>query len=165
MNPVTSNLSSPWGLPWPIVKSHETEKWAWPWAMEAAQNLCFPFSIFVTTEDSDFKFGTHIGFAKGHHKITPRRKSRRDPGLGKLPKILGFPFNISARAEVSEFKFGTQLGFVKGHHKIRPRKKSGRGPGLGKLPKIWGFSLIFMQWLKVPTSNLVLRVGGLLGPS
>jgi len=36
--------------------------------------LGFPFNIFATTEDSDFKFGMQVGFAKGHHKITPREK-------------------------------------------------------------------------------------------
>jgi len=34
----------------------------------------FPFNIFATAEASDFKFGTLIGFAKAHHKITPRGK-------------------------------------------------------------------------------------------
>jgi len=42
--------------------------------MEAPQNLGFPFNISATTEGSDFKFGTQLGFAKGHHKITPREK-------------------------------------------------------------------------------------------
>jgi len=64
-----------------------------------------------------------LGFAKAHHKITPREKSVGDFGLGKLPNSFGSPFNISARAEASEFKYGTQLGFAKGHHKITPRGK------------------------------------------
>ena len=34
--------------------------------------LEFPFNIFATAEASDFKFGTQLGFAKAHHKITPR---------------------------------------------------------------------------------------------
>jgi len=33
-----------------------------------------PFNISATTKDSDFKFGMQLGFAKGHHKITPREK-------------------------------------------------------------------------------------------
>jgi len=49
-----------------------------------------PFNIFATAGASDFKFGRQLGFAKAHHKITPR-KERGDFGLGKLPKILGFP--------------------------------------------------------------------------
>jgi len=81
-----------------------------------------------------------LGFAKAHHKITPRGKSGRGPGLRELPKILGSPFNISATAEASEFKFRLQLGFAKAHHKITPKGKSVRGTGLGNLPKILGFS-------------------------
>ena len=34
----------------------------------------FPFDLSATAEASDFKFGTHIGFAKAHHKITYRGK-------------------------------------------------------------------------------------------
>jgi len=35
----------------------------------------FPFHISAMAEASDFKFGTQLGFAKAHHKITPRGKS------------------------------------------------------------------------------------------
>jgi len=56
-------------------------------------------------------------------------------------------------AEASNFKFSTQLEFVKTHHKITPRGKSGRDPGIGELPKILEFSIIFLQWLKLATSN------------
>jgi len=82
-----------------------------------------------------------LGFAKGHHKSTPREKSGHSPWLGKLPKILGFPFNISATTEVSDFKIGRLVGFANAHHKIQPRRKKGRSPVLGELPKISGFSL------------------------
>jgi len=67
---------------------------------------------------------------------------------------LGFPFSISATTEDSDFKIDRLVGFAKAHHKILPRRKRGRGLGLGELSKIWGFHLIFMQWLKVLTSNL-----------
>jgi len=63
------------GLPKPIKKSHPEEKWAWPWAREAPQNFRVPFNISATAEASDFKFGVQLGFAKAHHKITPRGKS------------------------------------------------------------------------------------------
>jgi len=36
--------------------------------------LEFPFNISATAEAIDFKFGMQLGFAKVHHKITPRRK-------------------------------------------------------------------------------------------
>jgi len=48
--------------------------------------------------------------------------------------------------------------------KSNPKEKR-RGSKLGDLTKIWGFSLIFMQWLKVSTANLVDRVRGQLGSS
>ena len=32
----------------------------------------FPFNISGAAEDSEFKFGRQLGFAKAHHKITPR---------------------------------------------------------------------------------------------
>jgi len=51
----------------------------------------FPFNIYTMAEASDVKFGTQLGFAKTHHKITPRGKSVRGLGLGKHPNIWGFP--------------------------------------------------------------------------
>ena len=159
MKPATSNVASSWGIPRPIIKSHAKEKWVWPWAREAPQNLESPFNISATAEASDFRFGVQLRFAKAHHKITPRGKSWRGPGPEELPKILGFPFNISAMAVASKFKFGEQLRFVKAHHKITPRGKSRRGHGLGKLPKILGSPLIFLQRLKLATTNLVCSLG------
>ena len=80
MKPATSNLASRWGLSRPIIKSYAEEKWAWPWAKEIPQNFGVPFNISARAEASDFKFGTQLGFAKAHQKITPREKSGR--GLG-----------------------------------------------------------------------------------
>jgi len=60
-------------------------------------NLGLPFDIFATAEDSVFKFGTQLVFAKAHHKITPRGKSGGGLGLGELPKILGFPIKFLQR--------------------------------------------------------------------
>jgi len=65
--------------------------------------LGFPFNISATTEDSDFTFGTRLGFAMGHLNHT-KRKIGRGHGLRELPKILEFPFNISATTEGSDFK-------------------------------------------------------------
>ena len=75
MKPATSKLAKRWGLPRPIIKYYAEEKWAWPWAREAPQNFGVPFNISATAEASDFlKFGTQVGFAKGHYQITPRGK-------------------------------------------------------------------------------------------
>jgi len=66
----TSNLMHSLGLPRPIIKSHPEEKWGWPWTRGAPQNLGFPCNISATAGASDFKFGTQLGFAKAHHRIT-----------------------------------------------------------------------------------------------
>jgi len=78
---------------------------------------------------------------------------------------LGFSFNIAATAETSDFKFGMQLGFAKAHHKIPPEEKEDVALGCGSFQKFRVFPVIFMQWLKVLTSNLVYSLGGQLGPS
>jgi len=76
-------------------------------------------------EDSDFKFGTQLGFAKAHQKITLIEKSGHGLKLGKLPKISWFHLNIYTMAEFMDFKFGTQLGFANAHHESTPRGKVG----------------------------------------
>jgi len=78
----------------------------------------FPFNIYTMAEASDFNYGTQLGFAKPHHKITPIGKSLHGLGLSELPKILGFYFNICTMDEGRNFKFGIQLKFV---HKTTPR--------------------------------------------
>ena len=40
------------------------------WAKGAPKNLGFPFNISAMIEDSDFKFGTQLAFAKRYHEIT-----------------------------------------------------------------------------------------------
>jgi len=34
----------------------------------------FPFNIYTMAEANNLKFGTQLGFAKAHHKITPTGK-------------------------------------------------------------------------------------------
>ena len=104
----------------------------WPWAGELSKILEFHFNISATVETSDFKFGTQLGFDKSYHKITPRGKSWRGPGLGKflkisgpelgeLTKIWGAAFIIYAIAKSIDFKFGTGAQF---EWAIRPIIKS-----------------------------------------
>jgi len=105
-------------------------------------------------EASDFTFGTQLGSAKAHHKITSIGKSGHGFALGDVPKILRFHFNIYTMAEVRDLKFGTQLGFAMAHRKTTPTGKVGvgRGLGLGKLPYIWGSPLMFLQRPRCPLS-------------
>ena len=94
MKPAPSKLAKRWGLQRPIIKSHAEKRWRGHGLGEFPKILGFPFNISATSEDSDFKFGTRLGFTKAHHKITAREKSGCGPGIGKLPKFLEFPFNI-----------------------------------------------------------------------
>ena len=74
-------------MPRPIIKSHP-EEWVWPWAIgELPKILGFPFNIDTMVEANDFKFGTQLGFAKAHHKITPR-------GVGVALGYRGAPQNF-----------------------------------------------------------------------
>jgi len=59
--------------------------------------LWFHFNIYTTAEAKDFKFGTQFGFAKAHHKTTPRGKVVW-LWVRETPIYLGFPFNITATA-------------------------------------------------------------------
>jgi len=67
-------LARSWGLPSSIIKSRQKKKWVWLGAKGVPEIWGFPFNISVMAEASDFKFGTQLGFAKTHHKITPREK-------------------------------------------------------------------------------------------
>jgi len=44
------------------------------WLLKALQNFGVPYNISATVGTSDFKFGAQLGFAKAHHKTTPRGK-------------------------------------------------------------------------------------------
>jgi len=81
MKPVTSNLGCSWGLPRPIIKSHQKKSGCGPRLGELPEIWGFPLNNPATTEASDFKFGTQLGFTKTHHKITHQRKSGRGPVL------------------------------------------------------------------------------------
>jgi len=70
-----SNLVHSLDLPRTVIKSHPEEKWVRPWARGSSPKILgYPFNIFVTAEASDLKFGTQLGFAMTHHKITRRGK-------------------------------------------------------------------------------------------
>jgi len=115
-------------------------------------------------EASDFRFGMQLGLPRHIIKSHPEEKWASRWARGATQNW-GFPFNISATTESSDFKIGRLVGFAKARHKIPPRRKRGRGPGLGELPKMGVLPLIFIQWLKVSTSNLVHNLGDQFGPS
>jgi len=68
-----------------------------------------------------------------------------------------FPY-ISIIDEASD-KFGMQLGFAKAHHQIPSEEKVAVALRWGSSTKIGAFHLIFLQRLKLATSNLVHSLG------
>ena len=57
----------------------------------------------------------------------------------------------------SKFKFGIQLGYGTNLPKTTFRTKIGRGSGQGSIPKKFGTPYVFLQPLKLATSNLVVH--------
>jgi len=50
-----------------------------------------PFNIYSMAEASNFKFGTQLGFAKAHNKITPIRKKWVWPWAREVPQNFVVP--------------------------------------------------------------------------
>ena len=95
-------------------------------------NVLIPTGFFInisaTAEASDFKFGTQLGFATAHHKITPRVKSGRGHKLGELPNIWGSPLIFLQLLKVATSKLAGWWGLV-GIIMLRyvtPLRQSGR---------------------------------------
>jgi len=93
-------------------------------------------------EASDFIFGTQLGFAKSHHKITPRGISGHGLGLGSTPKFCG-----SASIFAQWLKLGTSnlvhsLGLPRSTIKPHPEEKWA-WRWVRAAPIYWGFPLYF----------------------
>ena len=100
----------------------------------------------------DTKFLHHLGTGVAFQKqrLGPKLEGA---GLGKHPKMSD-SLHISATVEASNFKFGTQLGLGTSLPKTTFCTKIGGGLGEGASTKIWD-PYLFLQPLKLPTSNLV----------
>jgi len=66
---------------------------------------------------------------------------------------------ISVIHETIDFKFGMQLRFAKAHHQIPLKEKVDMALGCGSSPKFGASPLIFLQWMKLATSNLLHSLG------
>jgi len=99
------------------------KKWAWHWTREASRKLEVPFNIYAMADASDFKFGTLIGFAKAHHKISHRAKSGRGLGLGKLPRIVGSLLISLQCLKLATSKLARGLGLPRPIMKLHTEKK------------------------------------------
>jgi len=53
--------------------------------------LRFHFNIYTIAEAMNFKFGTQLGFAKAHHKITPIGKKWAWPWTREAPENFVVP--------------------------------------------------------------------------
>jgi len=84
-----------------------------------------PFNIFAMAEASEFIFGAQLGFAKAHHKITPRGKSGRGPGLGELPKFFGPPLIFLRWLKLTTSNLVCSLGLPRPIKKIHPEGNVG----------------------------------------
>jgi len=84
-------LTHSWGFSSIIIKSHAEEKARDPRLEELLEIWRFPFNICTMAEANDFKFGTQLGFAKAHHKITPVGKKWPWPWGRGAPKNCGVP--------------------------------------------------------------------------
>ena len=75
MKPATSYLACSCGLPGLSSNFTRRKSGSGPGLGELPKIWRFPFNICTMAEASNFKFGTQVGFAKAHHKITPIEKS------------------------------------------------------------------------------------------
>jgi len=92
-------------------------------------------------------------------KTTFRTKIRGGGlGYGSIQKIWD-PLHISATVEASNFKFGTQLGFGTSLPKNNDLDQNWRGLGQGSIRKKFGTPYVFLQPLKLATSNWVHKLG------
>ena len=89
-------------------------------------------------EVSDFKFGTQLGFAKAHYKITPIGKVDVALGYGSSQKFRGSPLIFVQRLKLATSNLACGWDWPRPTIKTTTRGKNGRGLGLGKLPDIWG---------------------------
>jgi len=77
---------------------------------------------------------------------------------GASEKKLG-PLRIFATIEASNFKFGTKLGFGISLPKHNVKDQNWRGSRLGEHPKKFGTPYIFLEPLKLTSSNVVHKLG------
>jgi len=89
----------------------------------------FPFNMTAMAEASDFQFGTQLGFAKAHHKITFRGKRKGGRGLGELPKMLGYPIIFLQRLGLATSNLTCSWGLPKPIIKSHAEERVGMALG------------------------------------
>jgi len=113
-----------------------------------------PLFISATIEANNFKFGIQLGIGIAEKQLL---RQKFGSGSGEQPK------KISATVEASNFKFGIQLGlweWLTEKQLLGPKLAGVRaGARLGEHPKKFGTRYLFLQPLKLATSNLVHNFG------
>ena len=99
----------------------------------------------------------NLGLGLACQNTTFRTKIGGSVGQGSIKKW--DPLRIFAIVEASNFKFGTQLGLGLAYQKTTFRTKIGGVFGYGCIPKKLGTPYLFLQSLKLATSNLVYNLG------
>jgi len=82
-------------------------------------------------------------------------QNRRGSGPGERPKKIWDPLRIFTTVEGSNVKFGTQILFGTSLPKNDVYDQNWRGSGLGEHFKKFGTPYLFLQPVKLATSNLV----------
>jgi len=93
-----------------------------------------------------------FGFAKAHHRITPRKKWAW-PWAVELPKFWDSPLILLQRLKLATSNLVCSLGLPRPVIESHPEENVGVALGYGA-PQIWGSLLIFLQRLKLATSKL-----------
>jgi len=107
--------------------------------MGAHRNMGFPFNISATAGASEFKFGAQLGFAKAHHKFTPRGKVGVALGSASSSKFWGSPIIFLQRLGQTTSNLARSWGLprpiIKSHAQLLKLTTSNLVPGLG-LPSL-----------------------------
>ena len=99
-----------------------------------------------------------MGLRLAYQKPTFWAKIVGGLGQGRIQKI-GEPLRIFATVEASNFQFRTQIRFGTSLPENNVLDHNWRGSGLGEHPKKFGTPYVFLQPLKLATSNLVHKLG------
>jgi len=87
--------------------------------------LGFPCNISATDGANDFKFGTQLGFAKAHDKVTRRKKGTHAHELRELAQIWGFLSIFTQWLKLATSNLVHSLGLPKPIKHYTQRKKWG----------------------------------------
>ena len=156
----TSNLVYKFGSWSSVAKNNFQDQNQWGLGWGALLQILGPPTYFC----NNFSQGLQIWYITwGHGVVLPKTTFRtKIAGFwarGAAPKFWNL-LVICTPAEDSNFKFGTQLSVTEQVALLKTtfRANTDRGMGQGAPQKFWGLYL-FLQTLKVATSNLVYNLG------